>query len=130
MTRMFSLSAAAVLMIVAFVGCNTPLGETVRSQNPGLQPAAYNTPADQTGAIIYADGGQTFENCPGDGPQGGCPHCGNFGRGMGCKHCNRIFAHYTQPTGLLYPPQNQPAGVTFYPYYTVKGPSDFFYNGN
>lgn len=36
---------------------------------------------------------------------------------------------YNPPQGLVYPPQNQPAGVIQYPYYTVKGPTDFFYTG-
>ena len=33
---------------------------------------------------------------------------------------------YRQPKDLLYPPQNQPAAAVVYPYYTLKGPSDFF----
>ena len=36
---------------------------------------------------------------------------------------------YKPPQGLVYPPRNQPAGVIQYPYYTVKGPTDFFYTG-
>ena len=36
---------------------------------------------------------------------------------------------YNPPQGLVYPPANQPAGVIQYPYYTVKGPTDFFYTG-
>jgi hypothetical protein len=30
--------------------------------------------------------------------------------------------------GLLYPPENAPGAVVVYPYYTVKGPDDFFLN--
>ncbi len=33
---------------------------------------------------------------------------------------------YNPPRNLVYPQQNQPAAVVRYPYYTVKGPSDFF----
>jgi len=33
---------------------------------------------------------------------------------------------YRQPKNLTYPPQNQPAAAVVYPYYTCKGPSDFF----
>jgi len=30
---------------------------------------------------------------------------------------------------LRYPDPNQPPAVMQYPYYTVKGPTDFFYTG-
>ena len=33
---------------------------------------------------------------------------------------------YRAPKDLVYPPANQPAGVVVYPYYTLKGPDDFF----
>lgn len=33
---------------------------------------------------------------------------------------------YREPKNLVYPQQNQPAGVVQYPYYTVKGPDCFF----
>ena len=33
---------------------------------------------------------------------------------------------YRQPSNLSYPPSQVPAAVTQYPYYTLKGPSDFF----
>ena len=35
---------------------------------------------------------------------------------------------YHAPKDLVYPPANQPAGVVVYPYYTLKGPDDFFLN--
>jgi hypothetical protein len=35
---------------------------------------------------------------------------------------------YRAPQNLRYPAANQPAGVVVYPYYTVKGPDDFFLN--
>jgi hypothetical protein len=34
---------------------------------------------------------------------------------------------YHEPRNLLYPPDNAPAAVVVYPYYTVKGPDDFFW---
>lgn len=33
---------------------------------------------------------------------------------------------YNPPQNLVYPQQNQPAAVVQYPYYTHKGPDDFF----
>ncbi|HVV98788.1 MAG TPA: hypothetical protein VHB77_00525 [Planctomycetaceae bacterium] len=36
---------------------------------------------------------------------------------------------YCVPQGLQYPPAGQPPAVVQYPYYTCKGPDDFFYTG-
>ena len=33
---------------------------------------------------------------------------------------------YHAPKNLVYPRAGQPAGVTVYPYYTTRGPTDFF----
>lgn len=33
---------------------------------------------------------------------------------------------YEQPRDLVYPPANTPAAIIQYPYYTTKGPDDFF----
>lgn len=38
----------------------------------------------------------------------------------------RYMYRYRAPQDLRYPAANQPAGVVVYPYYTVKGPDDFF----
>ena len=34
---------------------------------------------------------------------------------------------YKAPQNLSYPDPNQPPGIVQYPYYTVKGPTDFFF---
>ena len=47
----------------------------------------------------------------------------------GFRHAGQYHYHtyrYKQPQGLVYPAPNQPAGAVTYPYYTHKGPSDFF----
>ena len=33
---------------------------------------------------------------------------------------------YQPPKNLSYPPDNQPPAMVQYPYYTLKGPTDFF----
>ena len=33
---------------------------------------------------------------------------------------------YNVPRGLMYPPAPSPAGIYQYPYYTLRGPTDFF----
>lgn len=41
---------------------------------------------------------------------------------------HRMALRYHAPRNLVYPQQNQPAAVVQYPYYTFKGPTDFFRN--
>lgn len=129
MSRKLSLSAAAGLLILTIVGCRSPLEQLIRSQSPEVSPADYNS-VQHSGAVVYAEGGQYFDNCPQDGGMHlGCPQQ-NGPLGWQCgRHCSHIFSHYTPPVGLSYPPANQPASVVFYPYYTLKGPDDFFYTG-
>jgi hypothetical protein len=94
---------------------------------------------------------------PGGCPPGGCgPHgCGPHGcHGPHCAHCglngagpnfnagwyptHHHWYTYHEPGrghdvlghcqgGLLYPPENAPGAVVVYPYYTLKGPDDFFW---
>jgi hypothetical protein len=60
-----------------------------------------------------------------------CPHCppGHHANG----NCNlpfvpvhRNFHTYSVPDGLMYPPENLPPAQYQYPYYTLRGPTDFF----
>jgi hypothetical protein len=39
---------------------------------------------------------------------------------------HRNFHTYDVPQGLTYPQQDTPAAVYQYPYYTTRGPTDFF----
>lgn len=57
-------------------------------------------------------------------PNGGCQHCG-------CNGCQGFPKHYQTyqfkwPENPVYPPNVLPAAMVVYPYYTHKGPSDFF----
>lgn len=77
---------------------------------------------------VYDVGGSSM-GCPAcnggmNCPAGGCPHCG-----CGCDHgCPRHYHtyQYKWPQNLVYPPPVVPAGMVQYPYYTLRGPSDFF----
>jgi hypothetical protein len=53
---------------------------------------------------------------------------GNHSRGGGHGHhpTHYHWFSYEQPRNLVYPPANTPAAVVQYPYYTLKGPDDFF----
>lgn len=77
----------------------------------------------------YGGGACPNGNCPPSyGGYSSCPD-GRCGRG-GCRHpiCIRDSRsyNYKQPNDLRYPADNVIGGVIVYPYYTHKGPSDFF----
>lgn len=88
------------------------------------------------------DGYYTDRNIPytvnGQGPGVGCPHCqfGNACPADGCPQCGHGCMHpfphhyqtyqYDWPQNQVYPTQGVPAGVVQYPYYTLRGPTDFF----
>jgi hypothetical protein len=68
---------------------------------------------------------------PGNGcpPGYGCPGCPGGGCGNGeivCQPHHGYTYSYQTPNDLRYPPANVPGGAVVYPYYTHKGPSDFF----
>ena len=82
-----------------------------------------------------ADGGgcpscQNGQACPSDG----CPQCGHGCRGMagGLGHGPNGFPthyqtyQYNWPQNQVYPTNQVPAGLVQYPYYTFRGPTDFF----
>jgi hypothetical protein len=89
-------------------------------------PEGYYTSHDKVRAYTAGHGGHAH----------GCPHC-NYGNSCpsdGCPHCgfgNKKPKHYTTyqykwPENMVYPPAVQPAGMIQYPYYTLRGPTDFF----
>ena len=63
--------------------------------------------------------------CPGAGYgcRGGA--CGPNGCGVQCVRNHHSY-RVEQPKNLSYPAQNAVGGAVVYPYYTHKGPSDFF----
>ncbi len=91
-------------------------------------PQGYYTDRDRT----YQAGGGGANGCPaceyGRGcPQGGCQHCG-CNNGCGPGGCPRHYQTYRfdWPQNMVYPPNEVPAGMVQYPYYTNRGPTDFF----
>jgi hypothetical protein len=107
----------------ALVGCQTNQS-IVRGQ----------TPAQGRGPTGLNPGPMYYDGAAGAGSMG-CPHCHNHPHGAQCPVCapdnfwtptHHHTYDYRQPKELVYPPQNQPAAAVVYPYYTLKGPSDFF----
>ncbi len=62
--------------------------------------------------------------CP-HGLHGGCQTCGH-GRAPDWYPKHHKSYSYSVPNDLSYPGQNSVGGAVAYPYYTHKGPSDFF----
>jgi hypothetical protein len=116
----------------------------------------YEEPGNEpTGAPYYGPANycppQNGSYCP---PSAECPHCqGCPAPGSTCPFCqcedpshrhfdglrNHVHQHFQQqypqhhftysyhrPNNLVYPPPQVPGGAVVYPYYTLKGPSDFF----
>ncbi|MFM9963966.1 MAG: hypothetical protein ACKV2Q_22415 [Planctomycetaceae bacterium] len=115
----------------ALAGCQSN-HSIVRGQTPG----PMGSPG--CGAMPCPQGprpGPMYYNGPaGIGPMG-CPPGHNHQHGAECPLCapdnfwtptHHHTYDYQQPKNLVYPPQNQPAAAVVYPYYTLKGPSDFF----
>lgn len=67
------------------------------------------------------------QSCPNGHCHGQHGHCGPG------AHCNipfhpvhRNFYMYSAPSNLMYPPDNAAPAMYQYPYYTLRGPTDFF----
>jgi hypothetical protein len=58
-------------------------------------------------------------------PTGGCPRCG-CGCGHGCFPHHYQTYQFDWPRNLVYPQQGVQSGMVQYPYYTLRGPTDFF----
>ena len=98
--------------------------------NYGYEGGFYQGPEG-----CYPPGKQAYtvdaSGCPScqDGnacPQDGCRRCGR-----GCGYRNGMPTHvqtyqYDWPQNMVYPQQGVPAGMVQYPYYTLRGPTDFF----
>lgn len=119
--------------IAIFVtGCASSV-PTMRAQSP------------QDGYGSWSDGPASNHDCPmcqaSDGHAHGqaCPpshgsHGGHHGaancQGAGCNlplhPVHRNFHTYHAPQNLMYPPENAAPAQVQYPYYTFRGPTDFF----
>lgn len=122
-----------VVGMMAIVGCQSNHA-VVRGQNPGAHapggsgPMGPHGPMGAMPAPMYYDG-------PASGNMASCPpgQCApEWARNPSdCPENYHFPKHhhtfdYRQPKNLTYPSQNQPAATVTYPYYTCKGPSDFF----
>ena len=105
-SMMILLSGAIGLTLT---GCASSV-PTTRAQSPEMMGMSYGGGYD----------------CP---PQGNaCPggQCDSQNCNLPCHPVHRNSYTVNEPKGLMYPPNPSPAGVTQYPYYTFRGPTDFF----
>ncbi len=105
----------------------------VRNQQNGFEGGYYSAPQGmytdrQQPYMVNGSGGggcpqcNNGQNCP----QSGCQHCGH-----GLGYVNGMPQHYqtqqfSAPQNMVYPQQGTPSGMVQYPYYTLRGPTDFF----
>lgn len=141
---------AAVLAVPFLAGCST--GQSiVRGQNgdfagqPAVTQASHSVGAGQAAGNVTPInfthsapcdceyGGANGSVVHGGVAHGGvyyggaCPDGGshNGQGGLGCPP-HKHWYRYEEPQNLVYPPANQPAPIVQYPYYTMRGPTDFF----
>jgi len=135
-------------LVMASIGCSQNMG-TVRGQAPGQSPGQHQQNPYQMAAngggtdmriagpkpgVQYYDGPAhdpnqfSSANCPTSTcPQGNnCPVCPQTHGFDSWRPTHHHTWEYNAPKGLTYPAQNQPPATVQYPYYTIKGPSDFF----
>ena len=90
-----------------------------------LSPAAAGPMAagrTGQGAMVACPDCNNGQNCP----QSGCRRCGR-GCNQGCPQHYQTY-QYNWPQNMVYPQQGVPSGIVQYPYYTLRGPTDFFMN--
>lgn len=114
-----SVAAAAALLPSLFGCCNTQ-STAARGQSTVARAQTPAAGQPSTGTYVNAYGDECDPNCFDE--NGVCRHC----RGCGCCCCRP----YRVPKNLRYPPAGEipgvSSGIVQYPYYTCKGPDDFF----
>lgn len=127
-TMALLLSGAIGLMCT---GCATSGGMTA-SQPRQQQPAA----AMAAGTPVRSVSMSSCQDCQqgqSHGHAANCQMCQHTNGNCPDGTCNlpfvpvhRTFQNYSVPQGLSYPPDNVPPATYQYPYYTLRGPTDFF----
>ncbi|MHC4878251.1 MAG: hypothetical protein ACYTGL_17500 [Planctomycetota bacterium] len=85
----------------------------------------------QNQSLVRGQTPMEYQDTPGYGPMYfndsiECPSCPQNCQKDWWRPTHHHTWEYHAPQDLVYPAANQPPAVQQYPYYTVKGPSDFF----
>ncbi|MGE3316107.1 MAG: hypothetical protein AB7O26_13410 [Planctomycetaceae bacterium] len=117
---------ALCLIAPLCIGCAGSNPGVVRGQSPaGPQPNFGARVIERTHHATYDPGMTThggpfvpsgMEDCPPDAGH-------DLSQWQPTHH---LWYKYNHPRNLVYPQDNTPAAVVQYPYYTCKGPDDFF----
>lgn len=120
---------------MSLTGC-AATSPTMRAQSPGCADGKYcGNDACNGYCDAYGRGGRGTR---GDGRHGRNARMAggqcDDGSCYGADRClnlpfhpvHRNFYTYDVPRGLEYPQENTPPAVVQYPYYTTRGPTDFF----
>ncbi len=128
---------AAIGLAISASGCGATGAAVTRGQNPngpiGMQANHRIRPVGAINDHMHGQHTSYYSEAQGCPPGGGgtCPH----GVQGGCRSCGNAqdwhprhhFSYsYSVPSDLRYPSPNAVGGAIQYPYYTHKGPSDFF----
>ncbi len=125
------LSGAIGILVTGCVS-STP---TMRAQSPHGTPGSWSDgPMMNDGCpMCQSSMGMGTGDCQGcrPGRGGSGPHrCGPNGQGSGLNlpfhPVHRNFHTYHAPENNMYPPENAAPAQVQYPYYTFRGPTDFF----
>ena len=130
------------------IGSAPGYGDLIKSPYKGrhdhhdFKPSAgiSRASAGYEGGFYAPDGDYTQANQPYTVDPNGCPQCDNGQQcpqrgcrrcGRGCGYQNGMPQHvqtyqFDYPQNMVYPQQGPPAGMVQYPYYTLRGPTDFF----
>lgn len=106
------------------IGCTSAPG-VVRGQSPSARDSMVHQAGHHADYVL--DQNSEVHGGPYIGPGESCPPGGG-----GRSNCHEwqpthnLWYQYNQPRDLVYPAENTPAAVVQYPYYTCKGPDDFF----
>ena len=116
-----------ILGMAAMVGCQSNRS-IVRGQSPPPNSHAMNAPMGPMPGPMYYNGpagSDSMAYANGQWRPEWSLHPNDCPENYAWPTHHHTY-DYRQPKDLTYPPQNQPAGVVVNPYYTCKGPSDFF----
>ena len=147
---------AAVLVLPFAVGCSTnqSVVRGQNPDVPQIVQASHEQASGQTSYEVVPVSHASGVPCDcengsgGAGPYAGPYHDGTWNGyyvdGDSCDDCddsgscclgdgsclkiphNVHWYKYNEPKGLVYPPANQPPAIVQYPYFTHRGPTDFF----
>ncbi len=115
MSHRFTLLLLSGAIGLTLSGCASLSSPVTRAQSPQIQPTGWETASCQS-----------CQNCQGMGAcNNGC-HDPNQLINLPFHPVHRNSYTVNAPKNLMYPPSPSQAGITQYPYYTFRGPTDFF----